>query len=63
MSRLLIVLLLAGCATTAQPELPADAETSAAAIGTVAFWRWAGRAVITMINSVSVKVEVKEESK
>ncbi len=63
MKHLLIVLLLTGCATTTQPELPEGAESSSSAIGSVAFWRWAGKAVITMLNSVSVKIEVKEESK
>ena len=63
MKHLLIVLLLTGCATTTQPELPEGAEASAPAIGSVAFWRWAGKAVITLINSTEIKVNIDTTQK
>lgn len=59
MKRLLIVLLLTGCATT-QPNLPEGTESSAA-IGSVSFWRWAGKVVMRLVTNTQVKVEVKAD--
>lgn len=62
MKHLIIVLLLTGCAT-AKPELPEGAEASAPAVGSVALWRWIGKAALQLISNTTVKIELKEEGK
>jgi hypothetical protein len=59
MKILLVIVLLAGCATT-QPELPEGTESSAA-VGSASFWRWAGKVVLKLVTNTQVKVEVKAE--
>lgn len=58
MRMLVLCLILVGCATS--PVLPEDTEASAA-IGSVSFWRWAGRAVMALINASEIKVELKSD--
>lgn len=55
---LILTLVLVGCATV--PELSEDTESSAA-VGSVSFWRWAGRAVISLIQASEIKVELKSD--
>jgi hypothetical protein len=61
MKHLLIVLLLAGCATV-QPELPDGAEATSPAVGSVSFWRWVGKAIMALISTAEIKVEIKADS-
>ncbi len=63
MKRLLIVLLLAGCASAPVEPLPEGAEASAPAVGSVAFWRWAGRAALALIENITINIDMKDPQK
>ena len=56
---ILSLALLTGCATPVPIEpLPDGAEASGAAVGSVAFWRWAGRAALKLISNTTVNIDV-----
>ena len=58
MKHALIALLLTGCAS--QPTMPEGFESSAA-VGSVAFWRWSGKAILQLITNTNVNVDIKSE--
>ena len=59
-SVLCATLLVSVMACATKPELPPDTE-SAAAVGSVSFWRWMGRTVMALIQVSEIKVELSNK--
>lgn len=58
---LLVATLLTGCA--AAPQQPEPETQASAAVGSASFWRWVGRAVITLLGNTEVKVNIDTKEK
>lgn len=59
MRMLVLYVILAGCASV--PVKLDEGTQASAAVGSVSFWRWAGRAIMTLIHISEIKIELKSD--